>query len=264
MVVCVSVYGHGSHHIPLCRVARCFMNGLTESRQIMHKCNSLARGSSSQWGGGGGCSFCRWWKSYHNALTNRLKRKRNDTRDECQAESHFHSPPNQSPHSLNEQTKQNTENKRIKLTWCSSIPSHTKALLLSWIVSSTLMTIQYSLQAADERPIHSSICCRPSSPDASLVRGPLQANWKTEAISQRQCLCVGRETCRREMGEKKKEENNWQRMEGARKRESAGGRETFLSSQREQLTCQHLVPCGHIEKAPVGIELTQPKPTLCN
>lgn len=88
--------------------------------------------------------------------------------------------------------KNPTENKRIKITWCSSIPSHTKALLLSWIVSSTLMTVQYSLQAADERPIHSSICCGPYSPDASLVRGPLQANWKTEAISQRQCVreCV--------------------------------------------------------------------------
>lgn len=34
MVVCVSVYAHGSHHIPLCRVARCSMNRPTESRQI--------------------------------------------------------------------------------------------------------------------------------------------------------------------------------------------------------------------------------------
>lgn len=33
--VCVSVCVHGSHHIPLCRVARCSMNRPTESRQII-------------------------------------------------------------------------------------------------------------------------------------------------------------------------------------------------------------------------------------
>lgn len=91
---------------------------------------------------------------------------------------------------------------RVKLTWCGRIPSHAKPLLLSWILSSTLMTIQYSLQAADERPIHGSICCGPNSPDAILVRGPLQANWKTEAIAQplgtRVCVRVTEKGCQRE------------------------------------------------------------------
>lgn len=38
LCVC-AVYGRGSHHILLCRDARCFMNKPTESQQIMHKCN---------------------------------------------------------------------------------------------------------------------------------------------------------------------------------------------------------------------------------
>lgn len=132
------------------------------------------------------------------------------------------------------------------------------------------MTIQYSLQAADERPIHSSICCRPKSPDASLVRGPLQANWKTEAITQRQCLCVYVCVCwegdftERTVKEKRKVkkiiDNGW--SEGGIGNEEENERHS--SSRKEQLTCQHLVSCGHLEKAPAGIELTQHKPTLCN
>lgn len=199
-------------------------------------------------------------------------KKRNHTRDKCQTESLAHyllillisSPP------FFKHGKNSTENKRIKITLCSSIPSHTKPLLLSWIVSSTLMTIQYSLQAADERPIHSSICCRPKSPDASLVRGPLQANWKTEAITQRQCLCVYVCVCwegdftERMVKEKRKVkkiiDNGWSERGIGNEEEN----ERHSSSRKEQLTCQHLVSCGHLEKAPAGIELTQHKPTLCN
>lgn len=162
------------------------------------------------------------------------------------------------------------------MTRCSSIPSHTKPLLPSWILSSTLMTIQYSLQAADERPIHGSICCGPNSPDASLVRGLLRANWKTEAISQRQCLCarpgacvcalgLDRTSCEREREKEKMErKSNNKRWRDWRKGGGGGERRTFRSSHREQLTCQHLFPCGHIGKAPVGFELTQPKATSCN
>lgn len=201
MVTCVLVYGHGSHHIPLCRVARCFMNGPTESRQIIHKCNRLARGSSAQRGVLCRCrplfisfsasSSLSLIKMIQQTITTwQLKKEKPHLRLlSSSATIHYlfilliRAP-------YFEHCKSPTENKRIKITWCSSIPSHTKPLLLSWIVSSTLMTIQYSLQAADERPIHSSICCGPNSPDASLVRGPLQANWKTEAISQTQCLCA--------------------------------------------------------------------------
>lgn len=60
-------------------------------------------------------------------------KKRNHTRDKCQTESLAHyllillisSPP------FFKHGKNSTENKRIKITLCSSIPSHTKPLLLS-------------------------------------------------------------------------------------------------------------------------------------
>lgn len=53
MVVCVLVYGDGSHHIPLRRVARCFMNEPTESWQIVHKPTDRLVALLPSRGGGG-------------------------------------------------------------------------------------------------------------------------------------------------------------------------------------------------------------------
>lgn len=132
------------------------------------------------------------------------------------------------------------------------------------------MTIQYSLQAADERPIHSSICCRPKSPDASLVRGPLQANWKTEAITQRQCLCVyvrvcwgGRHHRENSEREKKNEGNNWQWMEGMRNRERRRKKD-IPPLRKNSWPVSTRSRVAILKKPPAGTELTQHKPTLCN
>lgn len=160
--------------------------------------------------------------------------------------------------------KSPTESGRIKITWCGSIPSHTKPLLLSWIVSSTLMTIQYSLQAADERPIRSSICCGPNSPDASLVRGPLRANWKTEAISQRQRLCVCVCVCRK-TNQRERKERKILTKDGESKEEGMQRRKRDIPLLAETADLSAFVPMQPYWKSPRGHWInTTPKPASCN
>lgn len=77
---------------------------------------------------------------------------------------------------------------------CSLLASKIRFLSQNTFLSVPI-TVQCGLQTTNqtERPIRGSMCCRPDLTDASLLRGPLRGNWKTEALSysHTMCPCVG-------------------------------------------------------------------------